>query len=279
MKVISSQDLEVVICTQGAEIVSVKRQSEEYIWQGHAKYWGRQAPVLFPIVGRLVEDKFEFDGKEYSLNQHGFARDMMFNCIKEEKDLVSFEVQANEETKQKYPFNFKLTITYKVDGMNLSVEYKIENLDDETMYYSIGGHPGFNVDPAKKYTIEFQNTGNMYTLDGAYISGKESGIPEVVNFDKETFINGALIAEPSEEKKIVTIKEDGIKYVEMDYTEFKLLGVWTPEGQDAPFVCLEPWNGVADFKDKESNNLKDKEFIETLEANTIETMKYTITFN
>jgi galactose mutarotase-like enzyme len=94
----------------GAELCSLisKKNNREYIWQGEKEVWGRHAPVLFPIVGRLKNDTFQFENIEYKLSQHGFARDMEFSCINAITSELVFLLTENEETLKKYPFSFKL---------------------------------------------------------------------------------------------------------------------------------------------------------------------------
>ena len=142
---LKNEDVVVTIDTFGAEMTSIKdKNMKEYMWCGDKKYWGRHSPVLFPIVGRLKDDKYTYEGKEYNMRQHGFARDMEFRCTKHTDSEVWFELEANEDTLEKYPFNFKLEIGYKLVNNNIKIIWKVTSMEKENaMYFSIGAHPAF----------------------------------------------------------------------------------------------------------------------------------------
>lgn len=273
-----NKSLEAVIALDGAELLSVRREAFEYMWQANKKYWGRTAPVLFPIVGRLQDDKYTVDNNEYQLTQHGFARDMRFTVKEQSESSVSLELQANEETKKKYPYDFSLIIKYTFKDDDLHVEYIVKNQSAETMNYSIGAHPAFNLDPECEYTFSVNDVNERYLLEGPYVSQIVKSEQKEYVIEPETFNNDAVILASDNPKKIVSIYENGSEYIKMTYNDFKLLGVWSPYHDHVPFVCLEPWNGLADLVDKTTNELAKKEFINQIPANEKQTQKYTITF-
>ncbi len=282
MIMITSQnrEIEAVISTDGAELLSVKRNSYEYIWQANAKYWSRSAPVLFPFVGRLKDDEYTANEKTYAMNQHGFARDMKFDITEKRDDEVTFMLVSDDTTKQKYPYDFKLEINYKLTENALITTYKVTNETNETMYYSIGGHPAFNVDPQREYKIKLSQADKMYGLNGSYIKN------ELLDNEKEEFLvtprlfeNDALIFKPENKKHKISIIEDNQEYITMNYDDFKLMGVWSPLGDTVPFICLEPWNGIADFDVKLDNKIENKEYINELKAKATDVASYEIIFN
>ncbi len=273
-----NKSIEVVIDVEGAEILSVRRDSYEYMWQANKKIWGRTAPVLFPIVGRLKDDSYKVNNVDFEMTQHGFARDMDFEIIEQSETSVTLQLQSTEQTKEKYPYDFTLSIKYTMKNDDLSVEYIVENKSTDVMHYSIGAHPGFNLNPGAEYSVNLNNVTSQYTLEGPFVS---ENIPtEQTNFkiESELFANDAIILANEIEEKVVTITENGSDYIKMKYDDFKLLGIWAPYNEELPFVCLEPWNGIADYASKESNELRDKEFINELAANESSKQKYTITF-
>src|SRR5699024_7785261 len=131
---------------QGAELTSIrmKEDNTEYLWNADPSHWNRHAPILFPIVGRLVNNTYFVDGTAYEMSQHGFARDMTFDIIHQTDTSVSFLLTSTEETLKKYPFLFSLTVTYTLVDTKVVVDYKVENTGKKEMYFSIGAHPGFN---------------------------------------------------------------------------------------------------------------------------------------
>lgn len=145
-QVLENQELKIEILTKGAELKSVQSKNDgtEYIWQADPKIWGRHSPVLFPVVGKLKRNQYQFERKNYELSQHGFARDREFQVTKKEPDTIEFRLRADNETLTVYPFNFELTIKYELVGNRVIVIYLVKNLSEkEEMYFSIGAHPGF----------------------------------------------------------------------------------------------------------------------------------------
>ncbi len=272
-------EMEAVIATDGAELVSVKSNAYEYMWQANAKYWGRSAPVLFPFVGRLNDDKYTLNGETYPMGQHGFARDQKFTIKESSESAVTFSLKSSEETLAKYPFAFELLITYAIEGKEMKVSYEIRNRDTQKMYYQIGGHPAFNLDPSRNYTVELNGSQDFYSLSGAYVDQLQQDVKTTYDVDVETFKDGALIFKPQTTEREITIKENGEDYIKMKFDDFALMGVWTPEGQEAPFLCLEPWNGVADFVNREDHDLTKKDYINQLDKGMTKKMTYTIIFS
>ena len=142
---LKNSEISIQINSFGAELKSLKKVStdQEYMWNADPEYWKRTAPVLFPIVGSLNNGKYRYDGKEYSMSQHGFARDMEFELTKQTDDELVFELRSTEDTFAKYPFHFGLEAGYRIDGSNLIVSWKVRNCDNKEMFFCIGGHPAF----------------------------------------------------------------------------------------------------------------------------------------
>ena len=142
---LENERLCVEITELGAEILRVydKKYGREIVWEADPAYWKRHAPVLFPNVGKTYRNTVLINGIHYPTSQHGFARDSMFKCTNSTRDSASFLLVSNEETKEVYPFDFELFITYTLDGNRLQVKWEVRNPSDETMYFTIGGHPAF----------------------------------------------------------------------------------------------------------------------------------------
>jgi len=284
---ISSEFLTTIISLDGAEVKSLrdKETKIEYIWHGDEKIWGRSAPILFPIVGRLKDEFYRIERKFYSLSQHGFARDMKFTVITQEEDFVRLRLEADNETLKKYPFKFKLDVTYKVYGPKLSVKYEVFNADNKEMLFSIGGHPAFNV-PLKEgsmedYYIEFEveEEHGAFGLERGLVNFHEKDNLKVLDGNRlplsySIFENDALIFKDPSSTKVVLKNKCDPHSVTMKFGHVPYLGIWTK--QDAPFVCIEPWFGVADSVDS-NNNFLEKEGLHSLGPRDHFNMEYTIT--
>src|SRR3954451_24854574 len=139
--------LSIAVTTKGAELQSIihKDFGLENMWSGDPKFWGKKSPVLFPIVGGLKNNSYQYKGKSYQLNRHGFARDMEFEITEQDEEGITFTLNSNEETFAKYPFQFSFSVGYKLDNNRLNVTYAVRNIGNEEMLFSVGGHPAFKV--------------------------------------------------------------------------------------------------------------------------------------
>ena len=142
-KTLKNDLLTIKIDSHGAELCSIRHGNTEYLWQADPAFWARHSPVLFPIVGRVWENVFRIGGKEYSLPQHGFARDMEFRMTRQSEDSIWFSLEDSPETMEKYPFRFILEIGYRLLGRKIEVRWKVTNTGSGTMYFQIGAHPAF----------------------------------------------------------------------------------------------------------------------------------------
>ena len=277
MKKIKNKNFEITIKKHGAELTSVLGYNHEYLWTGDPKFWNRHAPVLFPIVGAVKDGEYTVDGKEYKLSQHGFARDLDFKLIDESFDSVTYAITYSDDTLKVYPFKFSLEIEYVLTDNELQITYNVKNLDDKTIYYSVGAHPGFNIENINDYTLSIDGEYNIYDLDAGYIGEKTLNQKGDVICSKEFFEPGAFIYEPKGEK-VLTLNYKDNPYISMEYKDFELMGVWTPEGKEAPFLCLEPWNGIADFNSRDNKEFIKKDFIQSLDQGQSKASTYTIKF-
>ncbi len=260
----------------GAEISEIKYLDEVISHDKNKEFWGRNAPVLFPTVGAIKEDTYVYEDQVYHLPQHGFARDQEFSIIDQGDDYVVYELTHSPETLKVYPFEFSLKIKYSLVGNKLTTTYDITNPSDKQMLYSIGAHPAFRIDMNDDYKVVMDNAGTSYNLVGPFIGTPSRYDQVMLNCDIETFKDGALIYQPTANKQIKILKADQ-DYITMDFNDFELMGVWAPEGKNSPFVCLEPWNGIADFNTRKDNELTNKDLIRTLKASQSETFSFTIT--
>lgn len=224
--------------TAGAELTRIfhKDTGLEYLWNADSKFWGRHSPVLFPTVGRLVDDTYLVDGKQYHLGQHGFARDRAFQVIEQTENSVRFELDADEDSLAIYPYKFKLSIIYTIEKNTVAVSYEVENTDNKRIYFSIGAHPAFHLPLTdgttfEDYYLDFGTEENLETLclEGPYRSGDIKKIVDeparYLPLSYDLFKNDALIFEALKQKEM-TIKSDKTPhFVKVSFPEFPFVGV------------------------------------------------------
>ena len=277
---LSNSILSISINSKGAELISIQNNQtkREYIWEGNPEYWGKHSPILFPIVGTLKNNAYHFNGQNYTLPRHGFARDYEFKVISQESDKVIFSLQENAATLAAYPFDFELQVGYTLIKNELVVSYLIRNNNQMTMPFSIGGHPAFALKNAfTDYSLRFEKEENLtsYSLDNDLISDKTAIVPlqqNLLPLSYALFEKDALVFKSMTSKQIQLL-ENNVPILNFKYHDFPHFGLWTKVG--APFICLEPWLGYADTI-AANGNLMEKEGITLLEANSEKEISFSI---
>lgn len=263
--------------TYGGEITSIfnKENSTEYLWNGNPEYWKYHAPILFPIVGKVCNSKYRVDGNVYELPQHGLARISEFNMIDKEEDGITFELRYSEESLKVYPYKFLLKSNYKIEDNTVNITYTVENLDEKKIYFSIGAHPAFMcpieaTDSLNKCYIEFdkvEDSKRITLTEEGYLSHDSEECLSKTNklsLYKELFKDDALVFNDLKSNKITIKSESNDKSLEVDFSGFPYMGIWAPKN-GAPFVCIEPWAGHADYYDF-NGEFSEKEGINSLES-------------
>ncbi len=243
-----------MISYHGAELKSFKKEEDEYVFQADPEFWARSSPVLFPIVGALNEKKIMIGGKEYSMSQHGFARDTDFKLLEKTESSCIFYLRSSEETKPLYPFDFELRIEYVLRNSRLTVSWRIINIGAETMYFSIGAHPAFRCEPCNAAVRLFKDGRRLDSFENlAYENGTLSGKKYTVDLDDgkldykhNTFDNDAYVMDNRQVDQAELLDGNGKRLVTVRF-ETPALGIWSPPGKDAPFICIEPWYGIPDM--------------------------------
>ena len=265
MITITNERLMVQIDPLGAQMHSIKRRGEdtEYLWQGDAQSWSRQAPVLFPFVGRLKDDHYGFEGRDFHQTQHGFARGREFKLVNQAADLAVFELESDEQTRTVYPFEFRLTITYALVEDQLVISYQVANpASEQVLRYALGAHPGFNVpltaagqfetatltaDPAKVYP--------QIPLVGPYSDlghPKELDARRPIQLNHDLFDHDALVFAPYGADLSLTLTEPESGHgVTVLTSGNPFVGVWSQYPNTGNFLCIEPWWGLADGVDSD----------------------------
>lgn len=250
---------------RGAELQSFynKENTLEYLWNGNAAYWPRHSPVLFPIVGGLKDDTYFYEGKNYKLAKHGFARDMDFKEESSFGDSASFILTSTPETLAQYPFEFLLRIKYQLNGTRITVIYEVENKSDGIMPFSIGTHPAFNVPLVKgtsysDYYLDFSETetAERLTLNGNIINGTVPYLEnqQDIKLKESLFYEDAIIFRDLKSSRISICSDKTNHGLHFDFEGFPYMGIWAAE--NAPFVCIEPWHGLPDTAEHNQNILE-----------------------
>lgn len=269
--------------SKGGELVSLKdARGVEYIWAGNPEYWNRHTPVLFPIVGRLKEDQFTYKDKMYTLTQHGFARDMEFVTKRVSAEEILFTLRCNYLTMAKYPFEFELKISHQLEENKLTTTFQVSNIQEEIMYFSLGGHPAFSCPVGKEgyrsdYSLKFEKEEKAYAHlleNGLYtgdtllaFSGSELEITD------HLFDHDALVFKNLRSQKVTLMRREKA-YLTLHYKDFPYLGIWSKSRQ-SPFVCIEPWFGLADSL-QHTGDITQKEGIQSLAGGATFTCQYVV---
>lgn len=260
MKKISNGILAVGIREKGAELTSILdlRDNTEHLWQADPAGWGWHAPVLFPVVGRCLNDEIIIGENTYPMPKHGFARHLPFTCIQEDEHSICFHLTDNEETLKQYPFSFQFRITYKLVHDELHTLYEVLNTGEEILPFSLGAHPAFRLPFSEQqdYTdsrIIFEKTEAaprfLIDQDGFFTGESRPTLDKgSIRLFPALFDEDALIFKTLESRSLLLEDNTSRKGIQVHFTGFPYLGLWSRVA--APFVCIEPWLGCADTAGK-----------------------------
>lgn len=275
----------------GGELTSIfgLKKNVEYLWNADPLYWKRHSPILFPFIGNLKDQSFTHNGQTYYPTSHGFARDMTFSFVSKTENELWFSLEATEETKEVYPFDFRLESGYRLEDRKITVMWRVINRDESTMHFSIGGHPAFNCpllagEEQFEYYIHFDSVKPL-----RYLHIDENGLVKKLPRDKQNLLTtdhgllpidehmfdyNALIIEDQQCHSISLLDPFKIPYVTVTF-DAPVVGIWSPKKQKAPFICIEPWYGRCDANDF-SGTLADRDWSNSLSPGAIFEASYTI---
>lgn len=255
--ILENNVLAVTISCHGAEITSIKdkRSGRECVWSGDPTWWKRHTPVLFPIVGSLWKETMRVSGKEYHMSQHGFARDMDFECVLSDSHRAVFVLKSNDATKEVYPFDFELMICHEItDTLTVHTFWSVRNTGAGEMSFQIGGHPAYTFpdtdtagDVAGYVVLDNSAPYRMTRIqDGSVAPGDFAFDSNEIEINRDTFAGDALIFESPCPRNLRLL--DSLRCPILSFSsDCPALGIWAPHKSDLPpFVCIEPWWGRAD---------------------------------
>lgn len=273
------------VSTKGAELQSLIACDREYLWQGDPAFWARRAPILFPIVGRLVNDTLRIEGREYTMKQHGFARDTEFVYRDGKYVLV-------EDDRENYPYEYELSANYIVEGNTLKCNWEVKNRGDKTMCFQIGAHPAFLL-PEYNAADEIHGYIQCFDADDNIVSPLlfnrlEDGLRVPYGTPKEllnekailaltnsTFADDAILIEANQVAKMALFDKQWNRVLTVSCPQADAFGLWAQNKPGCHFVCIEPWCGIADKKGFKGD-ISERDHIHSLEPNEKYNFKYSI---
>lgn len=281
---ISNGLIEATVSPHGAELQELcVRGQENLIWRKDDQIWNRFCPILFPIVGRLLNDTYTYQGKAYAMRQHGFARDQTFHAVDQSPTSITLCLTDSEVTRGQYPFAFELHVTYTLTDHSLEIKHGVFNPGREELLFSLGGHPGFHlVGTLDEFWLDFGGEYNVkqHLITGNYYNGatRDLSLNGRFKLSDELFASDAIVVKSPPFQSIGFGKNDGTRLLTLHCEDWSAVGLWTKPG--APFFCIEPWWGWADALDSDGTldckegivrlaPLQQREFAYSLELHSI----------
>ena len=284
---LQNDQLKISIAAQGAELQRIhsKDHNIDYLWDGNPRFWAKKSPVLFPIVGALNDDSYSYKGKSYKMTRHGFARDQEFTILHHDNSIATFELNSSKAQKEQYPFDFLLRITYSLQNNTLSITYSVFNKSTDEILFSIGGHPAFHVplEPSLQFEdfyLEFHQplTLDRWPLNNNLISSEPQAFlnnSSQIPLTHSLFSRDAIVFKNPASSEISLKTNKSHHGITCSFQGFPYLGIWA--APNAPFVCIEPWHGIADHVNH-NQNLEEKEGIIHLHRDSQWERSWNLTF-
>ncbi|MBS6974538.1 MAG: aldose 1-epimerase family protein [Eggerthellaceae bacterium] len=287
--VLENDALAVRISSKGAELQSVVCEGIERMWSGDPAVWGRRAPLLFPLIGRLRDGWYANGGERVDAPMHGFCRDRAFAAEQVSGTHARFETTSDEGTRAVFPFDFLLRVDFSLEGATIVKTHTVENAGEVPMPFELGGHEAYETRllPGERmadYYVRFEGADalGMFDMDEEGIlalpkievpleDGRLTKTPEQLGID-------TVVLENVPGGRVVLASAANPHEVEVEFPDFPYLGIWTKAGQaDARYLCLEPWSALPDalFSPRE---LAEKPGVRVLAPGERATLAYRMTF-
>lgn len=277
---LQNQFITACINEAGAELKSLVYNGTEYIWEGRPEVWNSSCPLLFPICGGLKDDKYLYNGKEYTLQKHGFVRAAEFEVERADDTYAIFCIKSTSETKKCYPFDYELRVIYTLTEKALRIEYEVANKGENTMYFNIGSHEGFYTpEGIEDYDVIFpvKETLGASVLYGNLLANQTIPIIKDTNvlplYEKHFVVDALVFREIQSRSATLRNRKTG-RALRVDFPDMNYFLIW--HKPNSPYICLEPWNGIPDTVGS-SYNIEEKVGITALDASKTYRNTHTIT--
>lgn len=264
---LENDQLSIRVSSFGGELQSMmdRKNKKECLWQGDSRFWEEKAPNLFPYIARLTQGKYTYRQKEYFMEIHGLAKYREMKAEKRGEELI-FTLDSDEETMKQYPFRFRMETHYRLERNGIVITFRVENRDSRTMYFGIGGHPGFQVPYLENtefsdYVLQFPEAENPVKIlfsDDCFGEGEETFTEMehgMLRLNHRLFDHDAIVLKQAghcvrlcidpEHKHVMGEKAPSIC---VRYPEMKYVGFWHAPKTEAPYLCIEPWSSLPSRK-------------------------------
>jgi galactose mutarotase-like enzyme len=286
--VIQNEQLAVTIANKGAELQSIRHvpSGTEFLWQGDPEFWRNRSPNMFPVNVRFKDNRFSYKGEVFSMPRMGVAMEAEFKLLEDTGKAASVMhvLQSSPESLKVYPFPFRLEITSELEGLRLIQRYRVINTGTETMYFALGGHPGFRT-PLNEgrtrgdyaYVFSVSMTTDRNVISNSLVTN--TFLPFLENEDRlalddDRIPNGGMFLEDHVSRQIGVALKDRKPYIIVDLQDFPNTNLWSPPGM--PYACIEPMVAHHDFEDTEEA-IEEKSYLISLPAGKSRTYQYMIT--
>ena len=255
MITIKNESLTAQIDEKGAQLSRLATGNAEYIYDDLA-VWNKHAPVLFPFAGRLKDQKFTYRGREYGpVRIHGFAPYADYEVTDRTATSVRMRLIVTSEIAAIWPFDFAFSVRFELRENTLSVTYEVENHGENTMYYGLGSHPGFNVPLTgglrfEDYYVEFPEAkalleNNM--SENCLMLGTQSPCPVAqgnrIALRHDLFDHDAVILSGMGKTAVLATEKDRRKVI-VTFPDTAYCAIWHKVKMQVPFLCIEPWTSL-----------------------------------
>jgi len=253
---IQNEQISLAVDTLGAQMMSLQSNGCEYLWQGDPQYWQDRAPILFPMIARLYQEKYLVDGREYAMGIHGFAAQREFSVAEHSRDRLVLRLESDAATLEQYPFRFRLDIQYLLKDSTVEVTFRVENTDCRTIHFGIGGHPGFRVpgEQFDEYRLQFAKPcrpDRVLFSDQLLLNGLTAPYPlkegRTIPLTHSLFDEDAVILQNTD--RTVSLCHGDKPCVTVFFPDMPYIGFWHWPKTDAPYVCIEPWSSLPGRQD------------------------------
>lgn len=239
---LSNLSINVSLGATGAELLSFRApDGEELLWQGEKSIWGRRGPVIFPILGGWPEGYYLCNGEKYTMDKNGFARLKAFDARQTDDSTVVFTLQSDSSTFRQYPFDFLLSVKYRITGSTLHVTLRVKNNSDTPMPAGLGLHPGFvwkRTGEPSRLVFSDPETVQAFRPDGKrYLLMDHEN---VLALTRDSFSRGAITMEHLKSRWVEFHRPDSTWKIRVHCAGFSYFTIWSMATDDAEFVCLEP---------------------------------------